>query len=118
MKLTTDQIIDTVARHMELNVEDVLNKKTRKAEMVLCRHLIFYFMRKYTLIGNGHTPITYQTIGDMFKKHHASIMHAEKKVKSYIKFNSEFRQMVGNFEEYFYQMSEKTVCTHCGSVKV
>jgi chromosomal replication initiation ATPase DnaA len=117
MTLTTDQVIDIVSMHMELNVDDVMNKKTRKAEMVLCRHLIFYFMRKYVLSGNGYKPIEYDKIGKMFKKDHSTIIHAERKVKSYIAFNKKFRELVIKLEDYFSNVANHEVCVYCGCLK-
>lgn len=117
MTLTTEQIIDIVSMHMELNVDDVMTKKTRKADMVLCRHLIFYFMRKYVISPVAEKPIEYQKIADLFNKDHSTIIHAERKIKSYIKYNNKFREFVAKIEDVFNNIGNHEVCLYCGCLK-
>lgn len=115
-------IIDTVAKYMELNVEDVLHKKSRKADLVMARHLIIYFCRKYVNGRYGWNPMEYTHIARLFKidgkgLNHATIIHAEKKIQGYVAYNAEIRSVVAGFETIFQSYVEPDVCTLCGQYK-
>lgn len=116
------EIIDTVAKYMELNVEDVLHKKSRKADMVMARHLIIYFLRKYVNGRYGWNPLEYTHIARLFKidgRHlnHATVIHAEKKIQGYVAYNAEIRSVVAGFDTIFQASTNPDLCTFCGQVK-
>lgn len=115
-------IIDTVSKYMELNVEDVLHKKSRKADLVMARHLIIYFCRKYVMGRYGWNPMEYTHIARLFKidgkgLNHATIIHAEKKIQGYVAYNAEIRSVVAGFDKLFQSYVEPDVCTLCGQYK-
>jgi len=94
------QIIDAVAQVMEFNVEDIINKKSRKQQLTLCRHIAYYYIRRFCVSEKSiDYAMTYQEIGKIFNKHHATIIFGEKNIENYIQYNSDFRMYMISIDE-------------------
>jgi len=116
MKLTPEVIIDTICRAMEINVDDVVLNKTRKAEVVMCRHICFYFIQQYVKSkAYPDKPIEYVAIARIFNKNHATIIHAIRKVNDYMKFNLKFRERIYIYTQIIERQMDETLCNCCGS---
>lgn len=113
--VTFNYIVDTLAREFELNVEDVLSGKGRKQEITLCRHLIAYFCRKYIPSKTyKDKPMQLTEIGKRLNKHHASIIHAEKNVNDFMRFNRSFREKVKYYDQLIAKPKAEARCSCCG----
>lgn len=77
------EIETIVCREMEVSIEDAYSV-TNKKDIVQCRHLLFYFFRKYRLD-------TIVTIGRWFKKDHATVIHGLKKVREQADIYQDYR---------------------------
>jgi|SRR6478752_2867138 len=65
--ITPDKIINTVCDHFSMN-EQQLKGSCRDKELVHARHLIFYFLRKYT-------SISLKRAGQLFNRDHTTVIH-------------------------------------------
>jgi hypothetical protein len=95
--MNLNQIADDVCLYIsfKLNVEDI-RKNTRLAEVVDARKIAYYILReKYQL--------SYSSIGKVFNKNHATVMHNLKSVKGLLEydiiFKEKFNDCVLNFDE-------------------
>lgn len=116
MKLTPEIIIDTICKEMEINVDDVLHNQTRKAEVVMCRHICFYLIRMH--IKSKVYPekqIELVNIAKLFKKNHATIIHALEKLDGYMRFNTKFRERMIQYDSMIERLSDDSVCVFCGA---
>ena len=76
-RLTKETILKVICRELEMDFDEVKNRKTRKKEFVYARHLYGYFCRKYTSEG-------FEKIGEFIKKDHATIIHSNKTIENWI----------------------------------
>lgn len=95
--MNLNQIADDVCLYIsfKLNIEDI-RKNTRLAEVVDARKIAYYILReKYHL--------SYPSIGKVFNKNHATVMHNLKSVKGLLEydiiFKEKFDDCVLNFDE-------------------
>ena len=68
-----ENILSKVAKFYGMTTDEVLGR-CRKQELVKARFIAIYFIR-------NKTEFTLKTIGRMFKRDHASIIHALKTIK-------------------------------------
>lgn len=66
--ITPELIIETVCNHYKISPEK-LKSKNRSKELVHTRHVIFYFLRKYT-------NITLKAAGLLFNRDHTTVIHS------------------------------------------
>lgn len=102
-RLTKEIIMKIVCKELEMNYEEVKNRKTGKMEFVYARHLYAYFCRKYT-------KESFKVIGEFIKKDHATIINSNKKIEDWIEtdktvkvltdiLHKKFSSQVLNFKE-------------------
>jgi hypothetical protein len=95
--MNLNQIADDVCLYIsfKLNVEDI-RKNTRLAEVVDARKIAYYILRK-------KYHLSYSSIGKVFNKNHATVMHNLKSVKGLLEydiiFKEKFNDCVLNFDE-------------------
>lgn len=82
-KLNPEIIIEIVNAIVNRNVREDLD--TRRREVVEPRQLAMYFLYAYT-------PLSMQAVGDIFKRDHATVLHAFKSIPSYAKTDKELRE--------------------------
>ena len=70
----------------ELIIEYNLNNKARDREIVHMRQALMYCIRK-------HTSLSFVSIGKMFNRDHATVLHGIKNVKAGIKFKQVSEEM-------------------------
>lgn len=66
-------VLKTICEHLEMNFEEVKNRKTRLRKYAYARHLFAYFCRIYT-------KDSLSIIGKFINKNHATIIHSNKQV--------------------------------------
>ena len=76
-RLTKATILKTICIELEMDFEEVKNKKTRKKEYVYARHLYGYFCRIFT-------NESYSSIAMFIKKDHATIIHSNRTINNWI----------------------------------
>jgi chromosomal replication initiation ATPase DnaA len=79
-------IRDACLSHFRIPLNEFINYKSRKSNLVICRQTIFALA--YELTG-----LTTVAIGETFNKDHATITHSCKQVKNRNEIYSEFRLM-------------------------
>lgn len=86
-KITPTLIIEVVAEHFGVKVEDITSKK-RNSEFVLPRQVVMYLCRELT-------DTSYTNIGKLLqKKDHTTIMHGVDKIASEIQTNEELKNKI------------------------
>jgi chromosomal replication initiator protein len=65
-------ILDTVCNYFDVT-EDDIRSQDRRQDYVKARHILMYFLRRYTLMG-------LYSIGDYLHKDHSSIVHGVKAI--------------------------------------
>jgi chromosomal replication initiation ATPase DnaA len=73
-------ILKTICEHLEMNFEDVKNRKTRLRKYAYARHIFAYFCRIYT-------KDSFSIIGKFIKKNHATILHSNKQIIGWLEFD-------------------------------
>ena len=66
-------VLKTICEHLEMNFEEVKNRKTRLRKYAYARHLFAYFCRIYT-------KDSLSIIGKFLKKDHATMIHSNKQI--------------------------------------
>ena len=95
--MNLNQIADDVCLYIsfKLNVEDI-RKNTRLTEVVDARKIAYYILRE-------KSHLSYPSIGKVFNKNHATVMHNLKSVKGLLEydiiFKEKFNDCVLNFDE-------------------
>jgi len=84
-----DKIIEIICTGEGTNF-DIISEDNRKEENVYCRQLIMYFAKTKKL-GS------FQVIGNLFRKDHATVIHAVNTIKNYIETD---RYQRNKIEEY------------------
>lgn len=82
-KLDAKIIIEIVSDYFQTDVTKNLN--TRRRDIVEPRQMAMYFLRE-------HTNNSLDKIGRLFKKDHATALHAEKKIRNLIKYDHFIRE--------------------------
>ncbi|MCR5767525.1 MAG: chromosomal replication initiator protein DnaA [Lachnospiraceae bacterium] len=84
--LTPEFIIEVVAEHYKISVEEIMSQK-RDKQISVPRQIAMYICRKYT--GLSQTEIA-----DAFKRDHATVIHAIKKITTDISTNPDIEAKV------------------------
>jgi chromosomal replication initiator protein len=92
------RIMKTISTYYNIDVE-VIKSKTRKREIVQCRHIFYYFSKRLT-----RHPLA--SIGDYsakgWKGDHATAIHGIKAAKMLIETDKYYRNDVANIEKLIY----------------
>jgi len=102
--LTKENILKTICKELQMDFDEVKNRKTRKSEFVYVRQLYSYFCRKFT-------NESLDSIGKFINKDHATIIWGNKQINNYCEFdkgvknqvkkiNSILKNKVVNLKEY------------------
>ena len=75
-KLTKEEIIKVICRELQMDFDEVKNRKTRLREFVYARQLYSYFCKEYT-------NESLAKIGKFINKNHATIIHSINQIKDY-----------------------------------
>lgn len=90
--VTVERIISIVSRRLNIPVEDIRAKR-RTANVVNARHICIYMIRQLT-------DVSFNTLGEIFDRDHATIMAAFRKVDSAMATDPDFSSFVcGMMEE-------------------
>ncbi len=89
--LSLKKIVRLVVRHFNVSQED-LRSSSRKKSVTLPRQIAMYLAREYT-------DATLETIGREFKRDHATVVHAVKKVERGLRQNSKIKYQVEFLKE-------------------
>jgi len=81
---TQSAIISSISHVLKIPLK-VLVSKDRKRDVVEARQIAMYFLRK-----NHNLP--YTAIGRMFRRDHATVIHACRQVKNLLDYHIEFRK--------------------------
>lgn len=90
-KLTKEEILKVICRELEMDFDEVKNRKTRLREFVYVRQLYSYFCKKYT-------NYSLTKIGKFINKDHATIIHSIKQIKGYYDFNNVIKNDVDKID--------------------
>jgi chromosomal replication initiation ATPase DnaA len=93
-RLTKETILKVICRELEMDFDEVKNRKTRKKEFAYARHLYAYFCRKYTSEG-------FEKIGEFIKKDHATIIHSNKTIENWIEVDKSVSVLCGFLHNIF-----------------
>lgn len=93
-KLTKETILKVICRELQMDFDEVKNKKTREKEFVYARHLYGYFCRKYTIES-------LKNIGNFINKNHATIIHSNKTIENWIEYDKGVRILCGVLHNIF-----------------
>lgn len=94
--ITIDAIIKSVARHFNIAIADIKSKQRTK-QIVLCRQIACYLMKK-------HTPHSLQAIGETLGgKDHTTIIHALTKIEKLIHQDQILADKIELIQKHFYQ---------------
>ena len=86
-ELNKETILKVICEHLEMDFDQVKNRKTRLREFAYARHLYAYFCRIYT-------KDSFSIIGKFLKKNHATILHSNKQVIGWLEFDELVRNDV------------------------
>ena len=75
-KLTKEEILKVICRELQMNFDEVKNRKTRLKEFVYARQLYAYFCKEYT-----NESLT--NMGKFIHKDHATMIHSIKQIKGF-----------------------------------
>ena len=84
--VTPEFIIALVADHYDISVEEILSQK-RDKQIAVPRQIAMYISRRYTDLSQNE-------IADAFKRDHATVIHAIKKISSEISTNHELENQI------------------------
>jgi len=83
---TTDDIIEETAKCFMLTPDDII-VQNRQAHTALARHIAIYLVRKIT-------NLSFEDIGDVFKRHHSTAMSSVKLVEKRMSEDKEFSDKI------------------------
>ena len=89
LEQNTEYIIEQVCNHYGIT-EIQLRSRCRIRKFVDARNVLMYIFKI-------NLRMTYQDIGAMFNKHHATIIHAINKVENLKDFDSDFKELINRF---------------------
>ena len=84
--VTVDRIITLVSKRLNIPVEDIRAKR-RTANVVNARHICIYMIRQLS-------DVSFNTLGEIFERDHATIMAAFRKVEAAMATDPEFSAFV------------------------
>ncbi len=86
-KLTKEEILKVICRELQMNFDEVKNRKTRLKEFVYARQLYSYFAKKYT-------KENLTNIGKFISKDHATVIHSIKQVNNFLDVDKQMQLQV------------------------
>jgi len=84
-------IISTVCDVYNLSIDD-LATASHKRELVQCRHLIMYLLKRFT-------KLTLVEIGSIFNRHYSTVIYAIGTMEDILSYNQKFRTKVSSIEK-------------------
>ncbi len=84
-KAVIADMITTICKHYGISENELL-EKTRRADIVMVRAIAYYCLRH-------RMKLPFATIGKMFNKHHATVMHSVGLAKRH--YMSDIKQFMG-----------------------
>ena len=94
-KLRPIQLISLVAKHFDFKNKDLLGK-SRKAELVLARHIAIHLLR-------NELGLQLEKVGELMGgRDHTTIMHADEKIKQEFEVNQVVRENVVKLRQEMY----------------
>jgi len=90
-KLTKEEILKVICRELQMNFEEVKNRKTRLRDFVYARQLYAYFCKQYT-------NESLSKIGKFINKDHATMIHSIKQIKGLCEFDNTIQNDVNKLE--------------------
>ena len=88
LPVTINRIVDEVSRTTGISVEDIYSK-IQKANISHARKITFYIVRKIT-------NMSYEDIGEEFKKHHSTVMYNIEQIEKEMAENSKLARQVND----------------------
>lgn len=88
LPVTIQRIVGEVSRTTGISIEDIYGKM-QKANISHARKITFYIVRKVT-------GMSYENIGEEFKKHHATVMYNIKQIEEEMQSNSKLSRQVND----------------------
>lgn len=96
LPITIQRIVEEVSRTTGIAVEDIYGK-LQKANISHARKMTFYVIRKVT-------NMSYEAIGEEFKKHHSTVMYnineIEKEMERDSKLERQINNIISNVKSY------------------
>ena len=88
LPVTIQRIVDEVSRTTGISVDDIYSK-VQKANISHARKITFYIVRKVT-------NMSYEDIGEEFKKHHSTVMYNIEQIEKEMAENSKLARQVND----------------------
>ncbi len=85
--LTKETILKTICKELQMDFDEVKNRKTRKKEFVYARQLYSYFCRNFI-------NESLNNIGKFINKDHATIIWGNKQINNYYEFDKGVKNQV------------------------
>ena len=85
--LTKENILKTICKELQMDFDEVKNRKTRKKEFVYARQLYSYFCRNFI-------NESLNNIGKFINKDHATIIWGNKQINNYYEFDKGVKNQV------------------------
>lgn len=98
----TKRIIEYAKSLFDVDVD--IDTKDRHRHLTDCRHAVSWYLREVR-------GMTLQSIGDIFKRNHASILNGVRKAKELIEYDPVFRSKIGRLDRKFNIHSK--FCVRC-----
>lgn len=86
-KLTKEEILKVICRELQMDFDEVKNRKTRLKEFVYARQLYAYFCKEYT-----NENLT--NMGKFIHKDHATMIYSIKEIKNFYEVDKEVKNDV------------------------
>ena len=101
-----EELIKYVSRENNITIFE-LTSKTRKREVVTCRHEISYILHKVYKVNSSK-------VGSLFNRDHSTVLHSCKTVSNFIEIDKKYEKHMGNlinnFMSYYSQLeNNKTI---------
>ena len=93
-KLTKEEILKVICRELQIDFDEVKNRKTRLREFVYARQLYSYFCKEYT-------NESLAKIGKFINKNHATIIHSINQIKGYYDYDNVIKNDVDKINNVF-----------------
>ena len=93
-KLTKEEILKVICRELQMDFDEVKNRKTRLREFVYARQLYSYFCKEYT-------NESLAKIGKFIHKNHATIIHSINQIKGYYDYDNVIKNDVDKINNVF-----------------
>ena len=89
-KKSKEKTIELVCSHFDLPISQVFIE-SRIRKIVDARSIIMYICHK-------HLEMTCTEVGKMFKKDHATVLHACKKIAGFMDIDKSYKELVNSFK--------------------